>query len=86
MYKNARKGDGLMAVEPGREKVAYNIGRSEPLATPAADLRRSIAIRADLKRSAAEALSRHRGKGFGTALAAKRIFHIGNAMKAPTVP
>jgi len=33
-----------------------------------------------------KALSFCHRKGFGTGLAGKRIFHIGNAMKAPTVP
>jgi len=56
---------------------------AEELAAPAANIGRSIAIWAGRRqRSTASALSSDHQKGFAWGLAGKRIFHIGNAMKA----
>ena len=89
--RNARKGDGLMAAEQRCEKVACDIAKAiaKPgLCRAGSGLRRSIAVTADRRqRSTAQLCRRIARKWFGTGLAGKRIFHIGNAMKtSPTVP
>jgi hypothetical protein len=85
MNKSALKGDGLMAMELGGEEVACDMAGAS-LATPASD--GGAALRGGRPKAGPplEGVSLDRAKRFATGLAGKRIFHIGNAMKAPTVP
>jgi hypothetical protein len=68
-----------MAPERGSEKVACDMADGT-LCRAGSRLRRTLL--ADCTQpSTAQALSLDRKKWFGTGLAGKRIFHIGNAMK-----
>ena len=80
--RSARKGDGLMAVGTKLRKSRMRHLSKRASCHAGGRLRRSIALRADRsQRPTAQALSRHTEKRFGTGLAGKRIFHIGNAMR-----
>jgi hypothetical protein len=74
-----------MAMELGGEKVACDMAKAS-LATPAIHGGAALRGARTEGRSAALDLSSDGAKRFATDLAGKRIFHIGNAMKAPTVP
>ena len=75
-----------MAMELGGEKVAYDMAGAS-LATPDIDgAQHCVGGGGPKGGPAASDLSPERGKRFATDLAGKRIFHIGNAMKVPTVP
>jgi hypothetical protein len=75
-----------MAMESGGEKVACDMAEANLAAAATGDCRAALHWGQTGRRSTALALSLDRRKRFGTGLAGKRIFHIGNAKKAPTVP
>ena len=74
-----------MAMELGGEKVACDMAKAS-LATPAIHGGAALRGARTEGRSAALDLSSDGAKRFATDLAGKRIFHIGNAKKAPNGP